>query len=152
MKKIIAILVFLAAALMAEEHKVVFSLTTDHTSVLKKRLIHQVELLDAYYAKKHDHLKIAVVIYGEAYRFFLKHPEHSLYANDAGLIAERSRLEKELQNLHERYDVVFDMCGMGMKKRNIDRQMIYPFAHPVYNKNVALIDWQNKGYAYIEVR
>ena len=140
MKKIIVILLMLSISAMADEHKVVFSLTTSKINVLQKRLINQIELLSDYYAKKGEGLKVSVVIYGGSYKFFLKKSQK-----------EYPKLKERLQNLHKKYNVAFDICSMGMKKRDIDNSMIYKFVNPEFNKNVALIKWQNKGYAYIEV-
>ncbi|WP_373070347.1 DsrE family protein [Sulfurimonas sp.] len=137
MKTIILTLLFLAVSAMGAEHKVVFSLTTSKENVLQEQLIKQVALLNKHYLEQGDSLKVAVVIYGGAYNFFLK--------------SSNPTLKNQLQNLHEKYNVAFDMCGMGMKKRGITNSMIYNFVNPAFNKNVALIKWQNKGYAYIEI-
>jgi intracellular sulfur oxidation DsrE/DsrF family protein len=137
MKKIILTLIFLTVSVIAAEHKVVFSLTTSKEDVLEEQLIKQIALLNKHYSKQGDSLKVAVVIYGGAYNFFLKSADKSL--------------KSKLKNLYEKYNVSFDMCGMGMKKRGITNSMIYNFVNPEFNKNVALIKWQNKGYAYIEI-
>jgi intracellular sulfur oxidation DsrE/DsrF family protein len=137
MKKVVLTLLFLVISVFSAEHKVVFSLTTSKENVLQKRLLDQIQLLENYYKKHGDTFKVAVVIYGGAYDFFLKsaHPT----------------LKNKLKSLHQKHNISFDMCGMGMKKRGIENSMIYKFVNPAFNKNVALIKWQNKGYAYIEV-
>jgi hypothetical protein len=151
MKKVVMMLLFLFVSLVAQEQKVVFALTTGKVDNVKKRLISQVILLDTYYKKHGDTLRVAVVIYGNGYKFFLKNPEKTIYAKDKALLKEHKTLQKDLKNLHDNYNVAFDICNMGMKKRNITKEMLYPFVHPAYNKNIALIKWQNKGYAYIEI-
>ena len=138
MKKLILTLLFLATSVFAAEHKVVFSLTTSKTDVLHKRLVNQVELLKKHYHDHGDTLRVAVVIYGGAYGFFLK--------NQKDL-----NLKNKLKNLNSKHNVIFEMCGMGMKKREITNSMIYEFVDVAFNKNAALIKWQNKGYAHIKI-
>jgi intracellular sulfur oxidation DsrE/DsrF family protein len=135
--KVIIAMLLLAKFVMAAEHKVVFSLTTPDVDLLESKLINQVKLLNKHYKKNKDTFKVAVVIYGDSYNFFLKKSQH--------------KLRDKLKNLHENYNVSFDMCGMGMKKRGIKTDMIYEFVNPAFNKNTALIKWQNKGYAHIKV-
>lgn len=151
MTKLFSVWLFLAVTLAAEP-KVVFALSTGKIAVLEKRLIAQVPLLAEHYAERGGKLKVAVVIYGDAYRFFVRDPRRSSYAHDRALLMARPRLGHALKKLHERYGVRYDICGMGMKKRRITPGMLYSFVRPVFNKNAALIDWQNRGYAYVEIR
>lgn len=47
--------------------------------------------------------------------------------------------------------VKFEVCSMGMKKRGITKEQLYPFAKPVFNRTASLIEWQNRGYSLIDI-
>ena len=147
MKKTILLLLLCAPFIFAQEYKVVFDLTTGSESVLKKSLIDNVKNLRKYYNDKGDTLKVAVVISGNSYKFFIKDLENSPYSKESAL---RDTFEQRSKMLnHFSKTAKFEICSAGMKKREIKKEMLYPFVHPAFNKSEALIRYQNDGYAYL---
>ena len=54
-----------------------------------------------------------------------------------------------ITELNEDYGVQFEMCEVGMNDRNIKKETLYPFVSADRIQQVLLIDWQEKGYAYL---
>lgn len=144
MKKIFFLLLALSQLLWAE--KVLYALTSGDYDTVQRRLVDNVEKLEAYYKRQGKSLEVAVVIYGNAYGLVKKQQP----ASDAAA-GKHAQLRAGLERLHARYGVQFDICSAGMKKRKIAPGDIYSFVHPVFNKDAGLIKWQNRGYAYIEI-
>ena len=134
MKKIIIVLLLLTSMIQAKEYKVVFNLTSGSEEKIAKSLIKNVEVLRANYKKQGDTLKVAVVISGHSYKFFLK---------------ESSYPDLDLKKFSK--NVNFEVCSVGMKKRNIKKTSLLPFVVPAFNRTEALIRYQNNGYAYVPI-
>jgi len=149
MKKIVVLLLLSVTLMFAQEHKVVFDLSTSSQTVLKKSLIKNVEKLREYYSAKGDTLKVAVVISGGAYKFFVEDIFHSPYYTDVELYESFARRTQMLEKFSQNADI--EVCSIGMKKRGIDESTLYPFVIPAFNKTEALIRYQNAGYAYIPI-
>ncbi len=144
----------LSVLLSAEDvvHKVVFDLTTGNQKVLEKSIISGIIAQKNYYGDKLEELEVAVVIHGDAYKFFVKALSSTKYKNETLLLKTREVLEKRLQSLNRDYHVEFLICEVGMKKNGLTEKDIYPFVTPVANSTIGLIEKQNEGYAYIPVR
>lgn len=129
-----------SSVLQAEENgmekKVVYDLKTGDTETLERVLVSGVMRNSVYYQNKLQELKVKVVIHGDSYKFFQKE-------------SQMTELGKKLKTLHESYGVEFEICKVGMKKRDISEQSLYPFVTVVPNASLALIDAQNEGYAYL---
>jgi len=147
MKKVILLLLFCATLISAKEYKVVFDLSTGSQAVLKKSLITNVKYLRNYHKERGDTLKVAVVISGKSYKFFIQDLLHSPYASNTQLKESFSQRSKMLEVFSKTAD--FEICSMGMKKRDIKKSTLFPFVVPAFNKSEALIRYQNEGYAYI---
>ena len=126
----------LADETLSSEKKVVYDLKTGDMETLERTLISGVMKNSVYYQNKLQELKVIVVIHGESYKFFQKKDQ-------------MSELGKKLKTLSESYGVVFEICEVGMKKRDISKQSLYPFVDIVPNASIALIDAQSEGYAYL---
>jgi intracellular sulfur oxidation DsrE/DsrF family protein len=130
----------LSSALVAEESsneiKVVYDLKTGDLKTLERTLISGVMKNSVYYQNQLQELKVTVVIHGDSYKFFQNEKQ-------------MTTLGKKLKSLHESYNVEFEICRVGMKKRDISEQSLYPFVKVVPNASLALIDAQNNGYAYL---
>ncbi|MDP3266441.1 MAG: DsrE family protein [Sulfuricurvum sp.] len=152
MKKWLLIL-SLSVLLSAEEivHKVVFNLTTGDLKTFEKIILSGIPAQKTYFENKMEELNVAVVIHGDAYKFFLKDPGSTKYKNETLLLETREVLEKRLQSLSRDYHVEFLICAVGMKKNDLTEKDIYPFVTPVANSTIGLIEKQNEGYAYIPV-
>ncbi len=153
MKKWVLI-VFLSALLNAEDgiKKVVFDLTTGDSKVFEKTILSGIVFTKNHYENTLEELDVAVVIHGDAYKFFVRNLDLTKYKNDSALKKKQAEFEKRLASLSSSYHVTFLMCAVGMKKNNLSKEHIYPFVTPVANSTIGLIDKQNKGYAYIPIR
>ena len=131
-------------------HKVVIDLKTGDMKAFEGMINGLAKTYD-YYQGRLEEFQAAVVIHGEAYRFFLKDPAHSVYKEDKALIQNREALHSRLKNLVEFYGVTFEMCSAGMKSRGIEKEAIYPFVTPIFTALTGLVEWQNRGFAYFPV-
>ncbi len=150
MLRIFFVTLLLGGTLFAKTYKVVYDLTTGSEAVLAKKLVANTQKLKAYYETKGDQLKVAVVVSGKAYRFFIQNLAHSPYANESALLKSQPARTKMLEAFSK--IATIEMCGMGMKHRNISPETLYPFVKPAFNKTDALVRYQNAGYAYIPLR
>lgn len=153
MKKWLLVL-SLSMLLHAEEglKKVVYDLRTGDTEVFEKSILSGIVFTKNHYENRLEELDVAVVIHGDAYKFFVKNLGLTKYKNDSVLKKKQVEFEKRLVSLSNSYHVTFLMCAVGMKKNNLSKKHIYSFVTPVANSTIGLIDKQNEGYAYIPVR
>jgi uncharacterized protein len=141
----------LSSTAIADERKAVFDLTTGDSERIETRIISSIKALSKHYEKQGDQLKAVVVISGKAYKYFIEDLANSPYRDDEAVARVQNTLKAGFKELHEQYGVRFDMCGQGMKMRNIKKESVYPFVNTDKSKYVYLIDWQNEGYAYIPI-
>lgn len=151
--KQVFVALLLAGSLLAGvvEHKVVYSLTTGSLKSFKMRLVEGTADLTQYYAKRGEKLKSVVIVHGDSYRFFLKDLTSSPFYDDIALQEAQAELHKALADLVKNYDIRFEVCSIGMKMRGIKKANLYPFVHPIYSARTGLIEWQNKGYAFVPI-
>lgn len=145
------ILFFSSLSASEDSKKVVLDLTSGDIKVFEKKILSGAVSFKSHYQSTLQELDIAVVIHGEAYKFFIKDLAASPYKNNAQLQAKHSSLSKRLLSLSELYDVEFFMCELGMRKLKIKEETLYSFVKIVPNSTIGLIDKQNEGYAYIPV-
>ncbi len=153
MKKIALFIVLFISILNADEDskKVVFDLTTGDTKVFEKKILSGIAKFKAHYQSTLEELDVAVVIHGEAYKFFIEDLSSSPYKDDIALNKNHNDLTKRLASMSELYNVEFLMCERGMKQLKIEDTTLYSFVKIVPNSVIGLIDKQNDGYAYIPV-
>jgi len=149
-KGVILGLLLSLGSLVASEQKVVFDVTTGDVDKLEKGLVRTIDGLVAYYEANDIEYKIAVVISGKAYKYFVKDLKNSPYKSKLKVARAQKKLAPQLQQLHTK-GVEFDMCQAGMKARGIDKKVLYNYVVTTKNKSVYLIEWQNRGYAYLPV-
>ena len=152
MKKILLFLALLSF-LYGDEgvKKVVFDLTTGDTNVFKQKVLSGISHHKSYYEGKLEELKVAVVIHGDAYKFFIKNLVDSPYKNDMALAKESEEIGQRLLTLAKSGDVEFLMCATGMEQKKIDKTTIYSYVKIVPNATIGLIDKQSEGYVYIPI-
>jgi intracellular sulfur oxidation DsrE/DsrF family protein len=151
MKKLFLFLL-LALALHAEQTmKVVIDLTTGDLHTFESKILKGIVAHKTYYEGKLQELDVAVVIHGNAYKFFVKDPAHSPFKEDAVLLKASGDLAKRIAVLADTYDVTFLMCRSGMEKKKLETKDVYDFVTTVPNAAIGLIDKQNDGYAYLPV-
>ncbi len=131
--------------------KVVIDLTTGDLKNFEKKILSAIPRNKAYYEGKLQELDVAVVIHGDAYKFFLKDIANSPYKEQTKLIQANKDLQKRITFAVENYDIEFLMCAVGVKKKGLKTDNIYSFVTLIPNSTIGLIDKQNEGYAYLPV-
>ncbi len=153
MKKwFLMVLALCVAAVADESRSVVFDLTTGSVKTFEKKVLKGIVYNKSYYEGKPQELDVAVVIHGDAYKFFVKNPARSPFRADSELAKVHAGFAKRLATLANMYDVTFLMCDSGRKKLKIDAKNLYPFVRLVATSTVGLIDMQADGYAYVPIR
>ena len=151
--KSLLILLTLCTLLFAEEggKKVVFDFTSGNIKALDKKLLSGIAFNKTHYENQLEKLDVAVVIHGDAYKFFIADLEHSPYKNDAELAKAHADLGKRLAAMSKNYEVEFIMCESGMKSHKIDKSTLYDFVKLTPSSTIGLIDKQNNHYAYVPI-
>ena len=153
MLKVLLVLFILMSNLFADSSiKVVYDLTTGDISKFKQRILSGIASNKGHYQGKLETLKVAIVIHGDAYKFFIKDLTTSPYAKDKKLSAVQADLRKRLRSLADYYEVEFLMCHSGVKHYKIKESNLYSFVKLTPNASIGLIDKQNEGFAYIPTR
>lgn len=151
LRYLLATFLFVSAASFAEERKAVFDLTTDDPERIEQRIIGAIKQMHKHYQSQDIDFKAVVVISGKAYKYFVADLANSPFSDDKALAEKQKEFQTAFAELHERYGVRFDMCGVGMKRKGIKAEMVYPFVNTDKSKYIYLIDWQNAGYAYVPI-
>jgi intracellular sulfur oxidation DsrE/DsrF family protein len=94
---------------------------------------------------------VAVVIHGEAYRFFVKDLKSTSFKNDVKLAKVYADLKKRVAAMSDTYEVEFLMCGAALKRHKLQKSDIVEFVTILPNSTIGLIDKQNEGFAYLPV-
>lgn len=152
MKKWLLILA-LCGILFAEEgvKQVVFDLKTGDIGTFEKKVLQGIAYHKGYYEGKLEKLDIAVVIHGDAYKFFVKDLKNSPYKNDVALAKAHDQLSKRIATMANTYEVEFLMCEATMKTLKIDKSNVYDFVNLTPNSTIGLIDKQNEHFAYVPI-
>jgi intracellular sulfur oxidation DsrE/DsrF family protein len=143
----------LSGMLFAEEgvKQVVFDLKTGQLESFEKKVLQGIAYHKAHYEGNLEKLDVAVVIHGDAYKFFVKDLKNSPYKNDAALVKAHDDLSKRIATMANTYEVEFLMCEATMKTLKIDKSNVYDFVKLTPNSTIGLIDKQNEHYAYIPI-
>lgn len=154
MKKMIYILILSMGILHAQDDsaKIVYDLTTKDLANFELRILKAIVTNKAHYESTLRELDVAVVIHGNAYKFFTKDPEHSKFKDDKALISTHKTLAKRIETLAKTYDVEFLVCGVGLRKHGLGEKDVYDFVKIIPNATIGLIDKQNEGYAYVPLK
>jgi uncharacterized protein len=152
MKSFLLILT-LCTLLFAEEgvKKVVFDFTSGNLKTLEKKLLSGIAFNKTHYENQLEKLDVAVVIHGDAYKFFIADLEHSPYKNDPLLRKAHADLGKRLTAMAKNYEVEFILCEAGMKSHKIDKSALYDFVKLTPSSTIGLIDKQNDRYSYVPI-
>lgn len=152
MKKWLLVLA-LSGILFAEEgvKQVVFDLKTGSIETFEKKVLQGIAYHKNYYEGKLEKLDVAVVIHGDAYKFFVKDLKDSPYKNDQVLVAAHDQLSKRIATMAATYEVEFLMCEATMTKLKIDKSNVYDYVKLTPNSTIGLIDKQNDHFAYIPI-
>lgn len=144
----------LSILLSADEsvHKVVFDLTTGDTKTFEKIILSGIPVQKTHFENKMEELDVAVVIHGDAYKFFVKNLADTPYKKDSVLAKLQETFLKRLSGSVNTYKVSYLMCESGMKRNKILKENVYDFVTLVPTSTIGLIEKQNDGYAYIPAR
>jgi intracellular sulfur oxidation DsrE/DsrF family protein len=151
MIRLILILVWTVSLSLAETKKVVVDLTTGGMESFTTRFLGGVPGTVDYFAAQGNRVDVAVVIHGDAYKFFVANLENTQYGVDEKLAANQESIHRRLAEIQKKYNIKFEMCQTGMHSKGILTQDIYPFVTPIKSAMIGLVKWQNAGYAYIPV-
>lgn len=144
------ILLFLTVTfLFAETKKIMVDLKTGNLDAFTTQFLVGVPGTADYFIAQGDSVEIAVVIHGDAYKFFVQNLENTQYGVDQSLVENQEKLHKRLLEIIGKYKMTLEICQVGMNKRGILTEDIYPFVKPIKSAMVGLVKWQSKGYAYI---
>lgn len=150
MRLLIVSLLLCSTLFAGEAKKVVFDLKSGDIKTFERVVFKSVEALTTHYAESQQEFHAVFIIHGDAYKFFLKELKGTPYALDP-VVLRSGEFAKRLKGLVEHYDVTFEVCSFGMKARKLPFEELYPFVTPIFSATSGLIDWQEKGYAYILV-
>lgn len=144
----------LSVLLNAQEglKKVVFELTTGDQKKFEQTVLSGIVKNKNHYEGLMEELEVAVVIHGDAYKFFIKDLSVSPYKDDIELKSVHESFAKRLQSSAENYKVKFYICQAGMNHLKIQKENIYDFVTPVPTSTIGLIDRQSEGYVYVPIR
>lgn len=140
-----------AGVALAEERNVVFDLRSGDPGRMEARLVGDIKYMADYYKSKGMDFNAVVVISGRAFKYFIDDLENSPYREEEGIAELQEKFRPLFQELNDDYGVVFEMCEVGMRDRNIEAESVYSYVNTDKLQAVYLIDWQMKGYAYIPV-
>ncbi len=152
MKKLFLLLA-LCGVLLAEEgvKKVVFDLTSGKLEEIEKKVLSGIAFNKTHYENKLEKLDVAVVIHGDAYKFFIRDLAASPYKNNTVLLKAHDQLSKRLSTMASTYEVEFIMCEAGMKSKKIDKSTLYDFVKLTPSSTIGLIDKQNEHFSYVPI-
>ncbi len=148
----ISLLLSIFAFAQQQTQKVVVDLTTGDAKTITSHFIKGFANTLEHLQKNGTGVDAVVIIHGDAYRFFVEKLEQSPYSNDKELQKRQQEFLAGFTMLAEKYHVRFEVCSQGMKARNLAKDIFYPFVHPVPSAQISLIEWQNRGYAYLPFR
>jgi len=143
------LLLSIAVAASSEERKLVYDLKLGDADEIVFALFDDIKYNTAHYAQRGIDFKAAVVISGQAYKFFVEDIENSPFKDDPELAAIQQRFRPILKELVEDYGVEFNMCVIGMRRRNLTADVLYPFVDATKSQPIYLADYQAAGYAYL---
>ena len=132
------------------ENKVVYDLRTGDAKKIST-LTKSIKAVATHYIEKKKNYKIAVVIGGDSYKFFVDDLKFSPYDEDLELKKFKPKIESKLRELSDVYDVNFTMCDVGIEARAIPEDSLYDFVEAKKTRTIYVIEFQNDGYAYIPI-
>lgn len=143
------LLTSVAALASAEERKLVYDLKLGDADRLVGYLFDDIKYNAAYYAEHGIDFRAAVVISGQAYKFFVEDLDNSPYKDEPGLAAVQAKFRPILEELVEDYGVEFNMCVVGMERQGLTADLLYSFVEAEKSQPIYLTDYQADGYAYL---
>jgi len=66
------------------------------------------------------------------------------------IMTDKTTVPKEVEELHNKYNVVFAACAATMKRRGVDKSQLFPFTIVVPLANLEFSSRQQEGWSYIK--
>ncbi len=145
------ILLFVVTIAFADTKKFVIDLKTGDREAFSNQLLVGVPGTIDYFSAQGDTVEVAVVIHGEAYKFFVDNLDNTQYGLDKSLVEHQDVIHKRLDEIEKKYNIHFDICMSGMHKKGILTEDLYSFVTPIKSAMVGLVKWQNGGFSYIPI-
>jgi hypothetical protein len=149
MRLALFILLFTLTFAFADTKKFMIDLKTGDLESFSNQLLVGVPGTIDYFTAQGDTIDVAVVIHGEAYKFFVQNLDNTQYGMDKSLVNHQEEIHKRLEEIEKKYHIHLDICMSGMHKKGILSEDLYPFVTPIKSAMVGLVKWQNAGYAYV---
>jgi len=135
MKKMIlssAMILFFSSLIFAQQkhHQIVFDFTKGDTASFATMMRQAKNILNV-----DPNIKLEIVCHG---------PGLDL------IITDKTTVQKEITELNGKFNVVFAACEATMKRRQIDKSQLLPFAIIVPVANLEISSKQQEGWSYIK--
>lgn len=153
MKKIVLAMMLLVGLSSAADitPKLVIDLTAGNIETFEKKVLKAIVVNKNHYESQLQELEVAVVIHGSAYKFFVNDPSKTKFKDDKALLANYKEFHTRLKSLASTYSVEFYACKVGMTNNKLEDKDMLDFVKIVPTSTIALIDKQNRGYAFLPV-
>jgi len=151
MRFALIVLLLVATFAFADTKKFMIDLKTGDMESFNNQLLVGVPGTIDYFSAQGDKVEVAVVVHGEAYKFFVENLDNTQYGMDKVLVEHQEAIRKRLVEIEKKYHIRMEICMNGMHRKGILSEDLYPFVTPIKSAMVGLVKWQNAGYAYVPV-
>ncbi|KIM11291.1 MAG: hypothetical protein KU37_06530 [Sulfuricurvum sp. PC08-66] len=141
-------IVSIALVWAVDEIKVVYDLTSGDIKKFETRLLSGIPAMKRHYEAQLKSVEVAVIIHGDAYKFFLKELSGTPYAKDAAFVAKHAELAKRIEALAQSYEVTFAVCSVGTKSRQLDPANFHDVVF-IPSASIGLVEYQSQGFGYL---
>lgn len=148
---LLLLLLFINFLNASDEPKMLIDLTTTSVVKFQKGILKGIEVHKTHYSNNLQELEVAVVIHGNAYKFFVKDINNPILKDEKELVKVFADFKKRIATMSNTYDVEFLMCRAGMKRNGLQDKDIVEFVKIIPTSTIGLIDKQNAGFAYIPI-
>lgn len=149
MRILIVLFLCMVSLSFAETKKIMIDLKTGDFESFDKAFLKGLPGTIDYFSSQGETVDVAVVIHGDAYKFFVQNLNNTSYGMDESLVKHQELIQQRLEEMLKKYRIHLEVCMSGMHKRGILSQDLYPFVTPIKSAMVGLVKWQNEGYAYV---
>jgi len=126
------VFVFFTSLIIAQQktHRIIFDFTKNDTASFSTMMRQAKNILI-----ETGNAQLEIVCHG---------PGLDLIMND------KTTVPKEIEELRNKYNVVFAACGATMKRRGVDKSQLFPFTVVVPLANLEFSAKQQEGWSYIK--
>src|SRR5688500_6895784 len=124
--------IFFSSVIFAQqkEHKIVFDFTKEDTASFATIVRHAKNIMAIA-----GNAKLEVVCHGPGLDLLLK---------------DKTTVQKEIEELHGKFKVIFSACEATMRRRGIDKTQLLTQAIIVPSANLEISSRQQEGWSYIK--